>query len=88
MGGDFGGVGDQWEGGQDVGECGLGQAVEVGDQAVQFGAEFCMATGLGGREGPSFTALDDADGVEGLEFVERDAKRVVSVVQGQGGETE
>ena len=39
-GGEFGGVGDQREGGQEVGELRLGQAVEVGDQAVQFGAEF------------------------------------------------
>ena len=36
LGGDFGGVGDQREGGQDVGELGLGQAVEVADYAIRF----------------------------------------------------
>ena len=37
LGGDFDGVGDEREGGQDVDELGFRQAVEVGDQAVQFG---------------------------------------------------
>ena len=40
MGGEFDGVGDERECGQDVGELGFRQAVEVGDQAVQFRAEF------------------------------------------------
>ena len=35
-----------------------------------------MATGLGGREGLSIAALDDPDGVEGLQFAERDTERV------------
>ena len=43
--GEFDGVGDEREGGQDVGELGFRQAVEVGDQAVQFGVEFVVGLG-------------------------------------------
>ena len=34
---------DQREGGQDVGELAFGESVEVGDHAVQFGAELGTA---------------------------------------------
>ena len=43
--GEFDGVVDEREGGQDVGELGFRQAVEVGDQAVQFGVEFVVGLG-------------------------------------------
>ena len=37
----FGGVGDDREGAEDVGEFDFGELIEVGDDAVEFGAECC-----------------------------------------------
>jgi hypothetical protein len=36
----FGGFGDDGENAEDMGEFGFGEVVEVGDRAVEFGAEF------------------------------------------------
>ena len=46
-GGGFHGRWDEGEGGEDVGELGFGQGVEVGDEAVEFGAEAGAGGGVG-----------------------------------------
>jgi hypothetical protein len=39
-GGLFGGFGDDGEGAEDMGEFGFGEVIQMGDDAVEFGAEF------------------------------------------------
>ena len=53
IGGECGGLhalGDEGEGVEDVGELGFGQGVEVGDEAVQLGAQ--LGAGGGVRDAP------------------------------------
>lgn len=47
-GGVFGGLGDDGEGAEDVGEFGFGEAVEVGNDAVELGAELGALGFVGG----------------------------------------